>query len=295
MIVRRRFRPQKIWPYVQTEVAVVLLLSTAVVVSREYGIDLGVPFLPLGMLGTALAISVGFRNSAAYGRWWEARTAWAAIQSASLQYARLVATFARSHSHKDDYVRERSEEFIHGAIRAHLAMLGRLREALKSDEANAPDSLALIHEYCCERGTAIYHAMAVGVLQGFDSFQLEGALAQLQSAVATCEKICSTPLARQFSVFTTVFVWIVLIATPFCLASILLPSSLVAYGATSVAIAFAFTILDKAGVVTENPFANSVHAIPMEAISRDIERELLRMVGAAALPPRLEAVDGVVM
>lgn len=40
---------------------------------------LSIPWLPIALLGTAVAFAVGFRNNASYDRMWEARKAWGAI------------------------------------------------------------------------------------------------------------------------------------------------------------------------------------------------------------------------
>ncbi len=50
------------------------------------------PSMPLALYGSAIGIVVGFRNSSAYGRWWEARTLWGAIVNESRTLARQVLT-----------------------------------------------------------------------------------------------------------------------------------------------------------------------------------------------------------
>lgn len=47
------------------------------------------PSLPMTLLGSALALFIGLRNNAAYGRWWEARTLWGAMVNASRSLARM--------------------------------------------------------------------------------------------------------------------------------------------------------------------------------------------------------------
>ncbi|MBL7707741.1 MAG: hypothetical protein JNJ86_01665, partial [Chitinophagaceae bacterium] len=44
---------------------------------------LSIPWLPIALLGTAVAFMVGFKNNASYERMWEARKAWGAIVNAS--------------------------------------------------------------------------------------------------------------------------------------------------------------------------------------------------------------------
>src|SRR3546814_17635700 len=47
------------------------------------------PPLQTALFGTAIALFMGFRTSAAYARWWEARTLWGALINASRSLARL--------------------------------------------------------------------------------------------------------------------------------------------------------------------------------------------------------------
>ncbi len=40
---------------------------------------IAIPISIVGILGSALAIFIAFRNNTAYSRWWEARTVWGNI------------------------------------------------------------------------------------------------------------------------------------------------------------------------------------------------------------------------
>ena len=122
MIVRKLLRPQRVWTYVRREVTTVVFVTVAIVfMMNSMSIDLSISFVPLGVLGTALAITMGFRNQTAYARWWEARTAWGAIVNVSRQYARLIKTFTDSHRDQDGYEPERSQAFITRMIRRQIA------------------------------------------------------------------------------------------------------------------------------------------------------------------------------
>ena len=43
-----------------------------------------------GFLGTALAFLIGFRNNAAYGRWWEGHQLWSRLKYQSRSFALFV-------------------------------------------------------------------------------------------------------------------------------------------------------------------------------------------------------------
>jgi putative membrane protein len=67
------------------------------------GAFVSAPFGVLGILGTALAIFLAFRNNTAFGRWGEASQAWTAITAASRTFARLIVTFTDAHAHTPQY------------------------------------------------------------------------------------------------------------------------------------------------------------------------------------------------
>ena len=76
MIVKNNFDPLKIFTYIWRETLYSLAVATAVLLAFNFlpfGKELALPFVPIGVLGSALAIFVAFRNNSAYGRWWEAR------------------------------------------------------------------------------------------------------------------------------------------------------------------------------------------------------------------------------
>lgn len=54
---------------------------------------LAVPWLPIALLGTAVAFVVGFKNNASYDRMWEARKAWGAIVNGSRSWGIFVKDF----------------------------------------------------------------------------------------------------------------------------------------------------------------------------------------------------------
>jgi len=145
---------------------------------------------------------------------------------------------------------------------------------------NKPNAILLL------LGRRIYDGMATGILQGFDSFQMEGALAQLSNLQAACERIKTIPVPRQYDYFTRLFVLIFIVLTPFGLvrplvsenvAILLIPLTLL--------VAFVFTILERTREVNEAPFENLVTDVPMSAMCRTIERDVREMLGEPNLPP----------
>ncbi len=307
MIVKRNFNPLRVWQYIKKPMWFVISWSLAVwLLQLILGADtLSINFTPIGVMGSALAIFIAFRNNSAYGRWWEARKIWGGIVNSSRVLARLIITFADSHAHQENYDRERSEAFKQAMIYRCIAWVHALRFHLRKQDnwkelepylsqqefdalasaQNKPTYLQLLI------GRGVYEAMANGTLGGFDSFQMEGQLLALANHQGAAERIKNTPLPRQYDFFTRVFVLLFVFLLPFGLLSffpmeeghslswLIIPFSIL--------IAGVFIIMERTGAAIEDPFENRVTDTPMTAICNTIERDLKEMLGEQELPERV--------
>ncbi len=307
MIVKRNFNPLKVWKYIQRPMWVVILWSTAAwsvyhFLEVEF---LAISFIPIGVLGSALAIFVAFRNNSSYGRWWEARQVWGNIQSSSRVLTRLIITFADSHSHRENYIKDRSEKFKQKLIYQLIGWVHLLRlklrgqqiesevwELFSTEDANELKSVQNKPTYLQRMmGKNIYEAMANGTLGGFDSFQMEGQLLALSNYQAACERIKETPLPRQYDFFTRLFVYLFSLLLPFGLLGffqaelswVIIPLSILVSGV--------FIIMERTGAANEDPFENLVTDVPLTSICNSIERDLKEMLGEP-LPDKLQPEKG---
>src|SRR5471032_1435744 len=84
-------------PQLLPRLALIFILSVAAIVMhdhvRNYPVGLGTP--PFALVGIALAVFLGFRNSASYERWWEGRKLWGAVHSRPLAGAASADLAAR--------------------------------------------------------------------------------------------------------------------------------------------------------------------------------------------------------
>ena len=312
MIVKRNFHPLKIWAYIKNQVLFILIWSLIVWLvfffTQEKAMALN--FTPIGILGSALAIFVAFRNNSAYGRWWEARTLWAGIVNSSRVFARLVITFTDSHSHQDNYNQDRSEAFkkslvykqiawVH-AMRLHLRgqnkwdeiepFLNKQEYDLIKTKDHKPNAIHLL------MGQQIYEAMANGTLGGFDSFQMEGQLLALTNYQGGTERIKNTPLPRQYDFFTRVFVILFALLLPFGLLGFFVSETLLEVSwliiPLSVLIAGVFIIMERTGAANEDPFENKITDVALTSLCNTIERNLKELLGETDLPEQLQPVKG---
>lgn len=92
---------------------------------------LQLPWLPIGLIGTALAFISGFKNNAAYDRLWEARKIYGGIVNSSRTLATMVNDFITSEFSS----KKRSENELYlirkEIIMRHIAWMTSLRHSLR--------------------------------------------------------------------------------------------------------------------------------------------------------------------
>jgi len=95
---------------------------------------LHLPWLPIGLLGTAVAFIAGFKNNASYDRLWEARKIWGGIVNASRSWTIMVKDFI-TNNHTDQPKSETELSSIHREmVHRHVAWLTALRYQLRADK-----------------------------------------------------------------------------------------------------------------------------------------------------------------
>jgi putative membrane protein len=95
MYVKKQYHISIVLSWTKRYILIFLLLSLIPVIFYELvGWKwLQLPWLPIGLIGTALAFISGFKNNAAYGRLWEARIIYGGIVNTSRTFASMVNDF----------------------------------------------------------------------------------------------------------------------------------------------------------------------------------------------------------
>lgn len=89
-----------------------------------------IPWLPLSVIGTAVAFYIGFKNNQAYDRLWEARKIWGAIINSSRAWGAMVKAYVGNQFTEQDYS-EAERHAIHTKLMyRHIAWLYALRSQL---------------------------------------------------------------------------------------------------------------------------------------------------------------------
>ena len=328
MLINKKITLKEIWFFGRKNIFRTLLLSTIVVVVYHFfGFKLiAIPFLPVASVGTAVAFYVGFKNNHSYDRLWEARRLWGAITNTSRI---LTASFI---SLVDDKAKQRV------FLNRHIAYINILRLQLRktipwatnredyhkqfvseSEEVKEYDvaikelfdklDISEIFEKVKHKGniasyTLRYQFEAVTTLKreklidDYEHSDLTKLLAELYSLQGGCERIKTTPLFRQYSLFSRIFVQLFIFLLPFALISEM--SKFGDYGIFlvvpfSILISWVFMTMEQIGEASENPFDNGVSDTPISTICRNIEIDILEMLDENNLPPKIEPFNNILL
>ena len=274
--------------------------SLAFVLYHRLGYNIvSLPIVPVSILGGALAIFLGFRNSSTYDRWWEARKIWGEIVNNSRSFTMQILTYSSLRNEKsvknEQELKRWQKEMVYRhigwvyAVKSHLRkedycvelkdwITEADRELLKN-KTNIPAQLLNI------QGQQIKSALHKQWIEDFRQYELIKTISRFYDSQGKCERIKNTIFPFYYNYFTRVFLGLFTLCLPFSLLSsmewMLIPMS--------VSISFVFTILEKTGIMTEEPFEGRAADTPMKSICRTIEIDLREMIDDRDIPAPLES------
>ena len=104
---------------------------------------------------------------------------------------------------------------------------------------------------------------------------------------AACERIHNTPAPFAYSLLLHRTAWLFCLLLPFGLVDVLGPFTPLVV----IIVAYTFFGLDALGDELQEPFGLSDNSLPLRAIVRTIEIDLLDGLGVQPLPPSLKTSD----
>jgi len=244
---------------------------------------------PFTLMGLPLAIFLGFRNNAAYDRYWEGRKQWGELilRSRSLARQCLSLVAPGHHDNDDPHLRiiRRAIAYAH-ALRHRLRGDGNADVALwiAQDEwervrtqSNVPYALML------EMGADLGRCLRTGRLDACLAPAIDASFSAMTAVAASCERIRGTPIPFSYTLLLHRTAYLYCFLLPFGLVDTIgyltpLVSAIVAY---------TFFGLDALGDELEEPFRASDNGLPLEALCRTIEIDLRTALGEHDLPPPL--------
>ncbi len=135
MFIQKNFGIKSLWRFAGWHLVWLTLWAVATTCLIEYThylhiYAIKIPWLPVSLIGTAVAFYVGFKNNSAYDRLWEARKIWGGIVNSSRMWGSNVMAYA-SNQFTNPEISEQELHKIHKKlISLHITWLYTLRRQL---------------------------------------------------------------------------------------------------------------------------------------------------------------------
>lgn len=248
-----------------------------------------IPLVGFTLIGVVLSIFLGFKNTACYDRWWEARKLWGVLIATARHFDRDCRVLTQA----------RRERIVQNVI----IFANVLRDRLRHQTAN-PTELTETSGLSQQALTQLYQqhnapqytlsliqwellqAMKEGEISDIIYTQMNRHVAALSEMQTGCDRIANTPIPFAYSVLLNRTVYFFCFMLPFSLGSLLGLATPLLVGI----LAYTFLGLDALSTEIEEPFGTQSNDLPLDAMVRSIEIELLGTLGRPT-PPPIQAQD----
>lgn len=287
-----------------------------------------IPWLPVSLIGTAVAFYVGFKNNQSYDRVWEARKVWGSIVNLSRSFGAATRSFVVA----EGITKEALDAEIRVIIYRHIAWLHAMKHAMRqrtgwehnlpaserqrryfqkridfsSFEADASPYLSKEEfEWITTKKNAatqlldrqsrhIAELQRRNLIDDYKHVELQRLITDMYAEQGATERIKNTPLPRQYSTSSHIFILIFTYLLPFAMLNeferldggnliwLMLPFNLI--------VSWVFSLMEYTGDYSENPFEGLLNDVPIYSIVRNIEIDLRDMMGETNLPERTKPV-----
>lgn len=289
---------------------------------------LAIPFLPISLIGIAVSFYLGFKNTASNERQNEARKNWGAITNDSRALVAMLNTYLPADT-------DEIKAFKRKILKRHIAWLyahkwflrfkrmdwehnmavnNEYRELFQKNFNINTDLKKSIEKYISEeemreielspnvaskllqnQSAALKNLRDKNLIEDFRLFELQNHMNKFFEYQGKNERIKTFPIPRQFSTYSKLFVNIFVFLLPFGLLKETKEVNIWLTIPFSALISWVFYQMKLVGEYSEHPYEGLIGDVPVSAITRNIEIEILHALGEPELPKPIVSVDGVLM
>lgn len=273
---------------ISTRLLLNVALSVTVIFFLPWYEALGIKLTiaPFSILGVAIAIFLGFRNSACYARYTEARLIWGQLVIQSRSLLRVSRTLLASHPQEIRHLVNLQIAFCH-CLR--LTLRRKKLDNVLDRYLSKAELEAVMHSHSpCNRiillmGEWLAAQRSRGALSDILFQSLDNHLNELSGILAGCERIANTPLPFAYSLIVHRTVYLFCILLPFALVTDL--HFMTPF--VSVFISYTFLSLDTLAEELEDPFGMEDNDLPLDALCNGIEIDLREMINDDHKPTKM--------
>ncbi|MGV3598162.1 MAG: bestrophin family protein [Bacteroidota bacterium] len=252
----RHYSIKEILFWTRRDIIVITILSTLPAVLYDvFNIQwLNIPWLPIALIGTAVAFIIGFKNNATYSRTWEARQIWGSIVNGSRTWGIMAKDFVSNNHAKTPVSVEELKQIQQWLIYRHIAWITALRFQLRQPrkwenlsvnynaeyrnlysipelENKLEDELAKLlpaeeikliiskqnpaAQLITLQSEVLGKLNTAGLLDDLRHVEMQNMLKDFFEQQGKCERIKNFPYPRQFATLNLYFVRLFIILVPF--------------------------------------------------------------------------------
>jgi putative membrane protein len=291
----------------------------------------GLPFAIVSVTGIAVAFYVGFKNNSSYERLWEARKIWGSYVNSSRIFGMYVLDFVHG---SDKLTDSEILALKHRIVKRHIAYLSAVRFQLRKQTvwkmeevgnrivtSDTNFTLEKLDEelskyiddaeadYVIEQNNPAVHIIKKqgedlqdlymkGCISDIHHVEISKMLADFYNQQGACERIKGYPFPRQYAYYSKLFVYLLIAILPFSIYSELSKLNEHITWMTvpiAVTLSWIFYTMEVVGDSSENPFENAINDVPITAISRTIEIDLLQMIRETNIPEKIKPENDILM
>ncbi len=293
---------------------------------------LAIPWVPISIIGTAVAFYLGFKNNQAYDRLWESRKIWGGIVNSSRMWASIVQSLLGKSDNQAaqnliyryiawtytlrqqllvptpwEHVsgwknfgrfNQKRRERISNSIQPAIDAIP-LAKYIQGIQASGENNFSNQAVYILDRQTQLLQALfEENKLDRIKQYELQKIINDCYEHQGKLERIKKFPLPRQYGSFSFIFV---------CIFVFLLPFGIIGeFGKLGdawlwlaipfgVIVSWIYIVMELIGDYSENPFEGLFNDVPMLSICRTIEIDLLSILGEENKPDPITAKGGILM
>ena len=280
------FRMLFIWqgsvlPKILPRLALLFMFTVAVVYFKNdlfYKIPLNPA--PFTLFGIALALFLGFRNTASYNRFWEGRKLWGALLNDTRSLARQFLSLSPYKHNSEETI-----AFTNLLIALVYALKHQLRKTdagtdlRKYLDANTALELSDVRFkpviLMTKLAAMLKEARQKGEIDSIRLVAFDQNLDKLSDIIGGCERLASTPIPYTYKLMLhrTIYLYCFLLPFGFVDSLAWMTPVVVTF------IAYTFVGFEAIADEIEEPFGLEPNDLPLDGITRMIESTLLEMTG----------------
>ena len=228
------------------------------------------------LLGFVLSLLLVFRTNTAYDRWWEGRKLWGKLVNDTRNFAVKINIILEDDRKSADQISRYLKYFPHFLAKhlsqesTRLALDEDYSEIEKSLKNHGPTDLVVLLTH------KLFQLKKAGKISDLEMLYLDTQLTGFLDVCGGCERIKNTPIPYSYSSFIKKFIILYVLALPIAyvinLGLFMIPLTVFVY--------YVLMSLELIAEEIEDPFNNDENDIPMEAIAKNIERNVHQIMGA---------------